>query len=70
LNRKKNFEMNSNWTSVSEKHAHKHYRICGKKFEEEYVLYEMMAVLDKKDRFWILEKELGNQKDWLLGWKD
>ena len=64
----KSFTINSNWTSRLKSTKWKHYRIAGKRQAGDSAEYEMMAVCDRKDRFWISEVELGDQSQWQTGW--
>lgn len=61
-------QINSNWTSLSSKYKFKHYRISSKKIEDGKVKYELMAILDKSDRFWLSSSDLSHKQDWKPGW--
>lgn len=64
----KSLAINSNWTSREKSRKWKHYRIAGKRQTGNSSEYEMMAVCDKKDRFWVSEVELSDQSQWQTGW--
>ena len=68
MTNEKKFNINTNWTSVSTLHKRKHYRIAGKRDESHYEQIEMMAVLDKSERFWISKEELSDPSHWKEGW--
>jgi tryptophan-rich hypothetical protein len=65
---KKALSINSNWTSKSSTRKWKHYRLAGKKIVDGQDHYEMMAVCDRKDRFWLTVEELRDTSRWQTGW--
>jgi len=66
---KKQFLTNAKWTSLVNRKDWRHYRICGIRLKEDKSKeYEMMAVCDRKVRFWVTPQELGSVNDWTTGW--
>jgi tryptophan-rich hypothetical protein len=62
--------MNAQWTRQESTLGWRHFRISGVRHSNSGRELELMAVCDRRARFWLMESELKNGEIWAPGWID
>ena len=66
---KTKFELDSKWTAHPPRAGWRHFRIVARRYPSKDLLeVEVMAVCDRKVRFWIPSQQLLDKDKWSTGW--
>lgn len=64
----RSLDIDAKWTHSTPIQGWKHFRICGRRNDNNTLMVEMMAVCDRKVRFWMSGSEVKSKDSWQTGW--